>query len=133
MNNQIKKINLKHSLIFFLFCNIFSLITFIINDFSVSPLICLLFISACAGKNTRNSNVPSEIVLEEVTREGLTTLSETVSLGPDSNYNNDVTKPRRELKTSINFNENKLVLKHNYIQNINDILKFLFQIKNHSE
>ena len=44
MNNQIKKINLNHSLIFFLFCNIFSLITFIINDFSVSPLICLLFI-----------------------------------------------------------------------------------------
>ena len=29
--------------------------------------------------------------------------------------------------------KNKLVLKHNYIQNINDILKFLFQIKNHSE
>ena len=44
MNNQIKKINLNHSLIFFLFCNIFSLITFIVNDFSISPLICLLLI-----------------------------------------------------------------------------------------
>ena len=44
MNNQIKKINLKHSLIFFLFCNIFSLVTFVINDFTISPLICLLLI-----------------------------------------------------------------------------------------
>ena len=79
----------------------------IILNLKIVTLICLLFISACAGKNTRNSNVPSEIVLEEVTREGLTTLSETVSLGPDSNYNNDVTKPRRKLKTSINFNKKK--------------------------
>ena len=44
MNNQIKKINLNHSLIFFLFCNIFSLVTFVINDFTISPLICLLLI-----------------------------------------------------------------------------------------
>ena len=86
----------------------------IILNLKIVTLICLLFISACAGKNTRNSNVPSEIVLEEVTREGLTTLSETVSLGPDSNYNNDVTKPRRELKTSINLKENKLVLKPDF-------------------
>ena len=86
----------------------------IILNLKIVTLICLLFISACAGKNTRNSNVPSEIVLEEVTREGLTTLSETVSLGPDINYNNDVTKPRRELKTSINLKENKLVLKPDF-------------------
>ena len=44
MNTQIKKINLNHSFIFFLFCNIFSLITFIFNDFKISPLICLLLI-----------------------------------------------------------------------------------------
>jgi Brp/Blh family beta-carotene 15,15'-monooxygenase len=44
MNNKIKKINLNHSFIFFLFCNVFSLITFIINDFTISPLICLLLI-----------------------------------------------------------------------------------------
>ena len=44
MNNRIKKINLNHSFIFFLFCNVFSLITFIINDFTISPLICLLLI-----------------------------------------------------------------------------------------
>ncbi len=44
MNNRIKKINLNHSFIFFLFCNIFSLITFSINKFTISPLICLLLI-----------------------------------------------------------------------------------------
>ncbi len=44
MRNQIKKINFNHSFIFFLFCNIFSLITFIINDFTISPLLCLLLI-----------------------------------------------------------------------------------------
>ena len=44
MNNRIKKINLNHSFIFFIFCNIFSLVTFVINDFIISPLICLLLI-----------------------------------------------------------------------------------------
>ncbi len=44
MNNQIKKINLKHSFIFFLFCNIFSLITLKITSFTISPLICLFLI-----------------------------------------------------------------------------------------
>ena len=85
-----------------------------ILNIKIFTLICLLFLSACAGKNARNTDVPSEIVLEEVTRDGLTTLSETVSLGPDSNYNNDVTKPRRELKTSINLNENKLIQKPDF-------------------
>jgi len=44
MNNQIKKINLNHSFIFFLFCNIFSVITFKIPYFTISPLICLFLI-----------------------------------------------------------------------------------------
>ena len=44
MNNQIKKINLNHSFIFFLFCNIFSIITFKISYFIISPLICLFLI-----------------------------------------------------------------------------------------
>ena len=44
MENKIKKINFNHSFIFFIFCNIFSLITFVINNFTVSPLICLLLI-----------------------------------------------------------------------------------------
>ena len=44
MKKQIKKINFNHSFIFFLFCNFFSLITFKINFFSISPLICLFLI-----------------------------------------------------------------------------------------
>ena len=44
MENKIKKINFNHSFIFFIFCNIFSFITFVINNFTVSPLICLLLI-----------------------------------------------------------------------------------------
>ena len=39
-----KKINFNHSFIFFLVCNIFSLITFKINTFTISPFICLLLI-----------------------------------------------------------------------------------------
>ena len=44
MNNQIKKINLNHSFIFFLFCNIFSVIALKINYLTISPLICLFLI-----------------------------------------------------------------------------------------
>ena len=44
MSNEIKKINLNHSFVFFLFSNIFSLIIFKFNNFDISPLICLLLI-----------------------------------------------------------------------------------------
>jgi beta-carotene 15,15'-dioxygenase len=44
MNSQIKKLNLNHSFIFFLFCNIFSTIAFKISYFTISPLICLFLI-----------------------------------------------------------------------------------------
>ncbi len=44
MNNKIKKINLNHSFIFFLLCNIFSIIAFKIYSLTISPLICLLLI-----------------------------------------------------------------------------------------
>ena len=44
MNNKLKKTNFHHSFIFFLFCNIFSLIIFKINNFTISPLICLFLI-----------------------------------------------------------------------------------------
>ena len=44
MDNEIKKINLTHSFIFFLFSNIFSVIIFKFNNFYISPLICLLLI-----------------------------------------------------------------------------------------
>ena len=44
MDNEIKKINLTHSFIFFIFSNIFSVIIFKFNNFNISPLICLLLI-----------------------------------------------------------------------------------------
>ena len=44
MNNQIKKINLNHSFIFFLFCNIISILTLQMPYFTISPLICLFLI-----------------------------------------------------------------------------------------
>ncbi|WP_435116086.1 Brp/Blh family beta-carotene 15,15'-dioxygenase [Candidatus Pelagibacter bacterium nBUS_49] len=44
MINNIKRINLNHSFIFFLFCNIISLIAFKAKNFSISPLICLFLI-----------------------------------------------------------------------------------------
>ena len=44
MNDQIKKINLNHSFIFFLFCNIISLIVLKFTNFNISSLICLFLI-----------------------------------------------------------------------------------------
>ena len=44
MSYKIKKINLNHSFIFFLFSNIFSITIFKLNNFNISPLICLLLI-----------------------------------------------------------------------------------------
>ena len=44
MNNRSKKINFNHSFIFFLVCNIFSLIAFKFSTLSISPFICLLLI-----------------------------------------------------------------------------------------
>ena len=44
MQNKIKKINLNHSFVFFLFSNIFSLIIFKLNNYIISPIICLILI-----------------------------------------------------------------------------------------
>ena len=44
MNNKIKKINFNHSFIFFLFCNISSLVFFKFKNLTISPLICLALI-----------------------------------------------------------------------------------------
>jgi len=57
MENKVKKINLNHSFIFFLLCNIFSLITFIINNFAISPLICLLLILSIGVSHGSLDNV----------------------------------------------------------------------------
>ena len=64
MENKIKKINLNHSFVFFIFCNIFSLITFVINDFTVSPLICLLLILSIGISHGSLDNLKGEKLLK---------------------------------------------------------------------
>ena len=64
MENKIKKINLFHSFIFFLFCNIFSLINFMINNFTVSPLICLLLILIIGISHGSLDNLKGEKLLK---------------------------------------------------------------------
>ena len=44
MNNRSKKVNFNHSFIFFLVCNIFSLMALKFNTLTISPFICLLLI-----------------------------------------------------------------------------------------
>ena len=64
MENKIKKINFNHSFIFFLFCNIFSLITFVINNFTISPLICLLLILSIGISHGSLDNLKGEKLLK---------------------------------------------------------------------
>lgn len=64
MENKIKKINFKHSFIFFLFCNIFSLISYVINNFTVSPLICLLLILSIGVSHGSLDNLKGEKLLK---------------------------------------------------------------------
>ena len=60
MENKIKKLNFNHSFIFFLFCNVFSLITFVINNFTISPLICLLLILSIGISHGSLDNLKGE-------------------------------------------------------------------------
>ena len=60
MENRIKKLNFNHSFIFFLFCNVFSLITFVINNFTISPLICLLLILSIGISHGSLDNLKGE-------------------------------------------------------------------------
>ena len=64
MENKIKKINFNHSFIFFLFCNIFSLITFVINNLTVPPLICLLLILSIGISHGSLDNLKGEKLLK---------------------------------------------------------------------
>ena len=63
MNNKIKKINFHHSFIFFLFCNIFSLIIFKINIFTISPLICLFLILSIGVSHGSLDHIKGEKLL----------------------------------------------------------------------
>ena len=65
MNNQIKKINFNHSFIFFLFCNIFSLITFVKKDLTISPLICLLLILSIGVSHGSLDNIKGKKLFDK--------------------------------------------------------------------
>ena len=64
MNNKIKKINFNHSFIFFLFCNIFSLITFVNNNLTISPLICFLLILSIGVSHGSLDNMKGKKLFE---------------------------------------------------------------------
>ena len=57
MNNQIKKINLNNSFLFFLLCNAFTVIALKITYFTISPLICLLLIFTIGVSNGSLDNL----------------------------------------------------------------------------
>mgnify|MGYP006099207221 CR=1 FL=1 len=63
MNNKLKKTNFHHSFIFFLFCNIFSLIIFKINNFTISPLICLFLILSIGVSHGSLDHIKGEKLL----------------------------------------------------------------------
>ena len=44
MIKKIKKINFNHSFIFFLLCNFFSLTAYLINNYTISPIVCFFLI-----------------------------------------------------------------------------------------
>jgi len=64
MRNQIKRINFNHSFIFFLFCNIFSLITFFNNNLTISPLICFLLILSIGVSHGSLDNMKGKKLFE---------------------------------------------------------------------
>ena len=64
MENKIKKINFKHSFIFFIFCNVFSLVTFVIDNFTISPLICLLLILSIGVSHGSLDNLKGKKLLK---------------------------------------------------------------------
>ena len=72
MNNQIKKINLNHSFIFFLLSNIFSLIIYKINNLSVTPFICfwlILSIGVSHGSLDHIKGVTDKLLILKIINE----------------------------------------------------------------
>ena len=64
MINNIKRINLNHSFVFFLFCNIISLITFKAKNFSISPLICLFLILVIGVSHGSHDHIKGKRLLK---------------------------------------------------------------------
>ena len=64
MRNQIKRINFNHSFIFFLFCNILSLLTLVNNNLIISPLICFLLILSIGVSHGSLDNMKGKKLFE---------------------------------------------------------------------
>ena len=64
MNSRIKKINFNHSFIFFLFCNIVSLIIFKANSFVISPVVCLFLILSIGISHGSLDNIKGKKLLK---------------------------------------------------------------------
>ena len=64
MKNQIKRINFNHSFIFFLFCNILSLLTLLNNNLIISPLICFLLILSIGVSHGSLDNMKGKKLFE---------------------------------------------------------------------
>ena len=61
-------------------------------------LIALIFTS-CASNKGNSGKIKKDISIEEIKRDGLTTVTNTFKEGPNIGYNN-ATKPRREMSSS---------------------------------
>ena len=64
MNSRIKKINFNHSFIFFLFCNVVSLIIFKANSFVISPVVCLFLILSIGVSHGSLDNIKGKKLLK---------------------------------------------------------------------
>ena len=64
MNNQIKKINLNHSFIFFLLSNIFSIIFFKYSSLNISSLVCFILILVFGVSHGALDHIKGERLLQ---------------------------------------------------------------------
>ena len=64
MNNNIKKINLNHSFIFFFIVNIFSILIFKFNNINISTILCLFFILTIGVSHGSLDHIKGKKLLE---------------------------------------------------------------------
>ena len=50
----------------------------------------ILALYSCSSRDVVKGKLQKEIIVDDITRDGLTTVEETVSAGPSSQYNNDL-------------------------------------------
>ena len=65
----------------------------------LSLILIALFFTSCTSFKGNTGKVKKDINIEEIKREGLTTVTNTFNEGPNIGYNNAI-KPRREMSSS---------------------------------